>query len=299
MSTRLKQLRLKLLKYFGYKRIKSKSILGQKYLIRLGDNFSENSYLNKYENIKEIICCLAWTQKIEFVNIIDIGAHDGFISGQLAQLLKNSKKNLKVYSFEPTLPTLTDLYYNVNKLGLNESIEIIPIAVSDKNSWVVICYEQKNSVLAQINMKSDFSRLTDQSFMNVTMTLDSFLEQNHIVPNLIKIDVEGLETRVLKGSSKAINKYHPAFCIEWNPETAEQTNSNLFDVEEQLKGYIFFYINDYQGQRIPFASTVENLTNITWVCNLFCIFSESDFEVEQWRENLKNIIEKYNLNIQL
>ncbi len=49
--------------------------------------------------------------------------------------------------------------------------------------------------------------------------LDSFLNENAIIPDFIKIDVDGYELEVLKGLEETIKKYHPAMVVEYNDQT--------------------------------------------------------------------------------
>ncbi|MBI4036864.1 FkbM family methyltransferase, partial [Candidatus Daviesbacteria bacterium] len=59
---------------------------------------------------------------------------------------------------------------------------------------------------------------------------------------LIKIDVEGSEINVLRGSIKVINKFHPLVFLELNKPVLESTGSSVQEVSNFLlsKGYKCF-----------------------------------------------------------
>lgn len=270
-----------------------RSILNYDYQVKLGDNFSQSIYLNKYENIKEIISCAAFCHDKDEVAIIDVGAHDGFFCTQLEQTL-NTVSSLVIYSFEPTIPTFINLHHQLP--ASTNRIKIIPVALSDSSEWVSISYEVKDSMLAQIIPNNGVPRLIGDSLIGVTMPLDTFVQKFSVKPTLIKIDVEGFEVNVLRGAKSTIRNFYPAVCIEWNPETAKQTKSSLSEILELLSAYQFFYINDYEGQRLPFAAEVSSPLEVTWTCNLFCL-PASPFHGDQWRKNLAALCRRYNLDL--
>jgi len=48
----------------------------------------------------------------------------------------------------------------------------------------------------------------------LAVTLDSFCDDNNIIPDLIKVDVEGAEFRVIEGAQALIKRHKPRLLIE-------------------------------------------------------------------------------------
>lgn len=59
-------------------------------------------------------------------------------------------------------------------------------------------------------------------------TLDSILAKEKLV-SIVKIDVEGFEEEVLKGSQKIIKKFHPDFFIESHTDTERKKIFNILE----------------------------------------------------------------------
>lgn len=132
----------------------------------------------------------------EGMTVIDIGAHIGIYSMLSSELVGLSGR---VYSFEPTPWTFKILKTNTEKLA---NVTIFNQAVSDTAQTLTFqdygpgygAYNSANSAGATgINKKS--KEITVDS-----VALDTFCREKSIRPDLIKIDAEGFEYEVLKGS---------------------------------------------------------------------------------------------------
>ncbi len=80
-------------------------------------------------------------------------------------------------------------------------------------------------------------------------TLDSVIREfNPQQIDVLKIDVDGFDGRVLRGSKNTIHRYHPAIIFEWHPILCRQTGNNWIDHFEALDelGYNkFIWFNKY------------------------------------------------------
>jgi FkbM family methyltransferase len=92
-----------------------------------------------------------------------------------------------------------------------------------------------------------------------TDTLDNFTREKNILPDLIKIDVEGHELSVLKGAENFISEHHPTLIIEI--EQRHHKNTNIESVFEsfKVKGYQCYYYSKKQSQLFSY----ENKTHLT------------------------------------
>jgi len=136
--------------------------------------------------------------------VYDVGANVGLYS-----LLACEKggRSAKVYSFEP-LPR--NLHYLQRHVDLNfpDQCHVKGVAVSD------VVGTARFSVA---DWESSMSRLSPDGELSVpTITLDdSIFRRNELSPpNIIKIDVEGAEFRVLQGAERTLSEFHPSLFVE-------------------------------------------------------------------------------------
>jgi hypothetical protein len=92
-----------------------------------------------------------------------------------------------------------------------------------------------------------------------TDTLDNFTKEKNIIPDVIKIDVEGHELSVLKGAENFISKHHPTLIIEI--EQRHHKNIHIESVFESFNqnGYKCYYYSKKQSQLFSY----DNKTHLT------------------------------------
>lgn len=132
----------------------------------------------------------------------DVGAHVGFFSLLASHLVGSSGA---VYAFEPLLRNATFLKKHI-ELNQISNIVVIEAAIADYDGEALF-EESESSSMGKISPKGK-SRITATS-------LDSLIAGGAISPpTVIKIDVEGVQDIVLKGSRGILEKYYPAILIE-------------------------------------------------------------------------------------
>ncbi len=142
--------------------------------------------------------------------IIDVGANIGFESLYFAKKYPN---NL-IYSYEPTaIPykclskskAINDLdNLNIFKLGVGEKKGSVEIHAATKDTY--------NKGLASIDANFDLDDTFAKETIDIT-TLDDHVKESRRV-SLIKIDVQGYETKVLEGAVALIEKNKPVIIYE-------------------------------------------------------------------------------------
>ena len=167
--------------------------------------------------------------------ILDIGAFIGTHTSLFSCLATLGK----VYSFEPCSEphTCLGLMCNTNDL---DNVEIINKAVSDKNTETILgtdfdgssqlCVHHKRKTLPKRNFK--------KYQMVQTITIDSL---NLTKCDMIKIDVEKHEWKVLEGAKNTISEFRPAIFLETNRFKInilklENWTTNNFYTYKHLKG---------------------------------------------------------------
>ena len=177
-----------------------------------------NLNISKYnKNFDEILITLIKNQK---PIIFDVGANKGQSIDRFLQIFKDSE----IHSFEP-LPKLID---HLNKKYNNNKIFINGFALSDKIEEKIIFTNNIGNYGAMAsfyklkdisNFKKDYAKKNlnklnsiennkkFESLMISTNTLDKYVESSSISRiDLLKIDTQGFEKEVLKGSINSLEK---------------------------------------------------------------------------------------------
>jgi FkbM family methyltransferase len=145
---------------------------------------------------------------------VDVGSN----IGNHSLFFSTCCKAERVISIEPSPNTFKYLVNNVSSQA-RVPVEFINAAVSDSFGY---CSMQN------IDNKNLGRTKVIVGDTTIVRTLDSILEPFENV-SLIKIDVEGFETKVLLGASKILNKQHPVLCIESATEDEFKEVKNILE----------------------------------------------------------------------
>jgi len=135
--------------------------------------------------------------------IIDAGANVGTFSLYAAKL--GAKK---VYAFEPVKNTFDILKKNIVLNKVEGTVQPINLALGDKAGDALISFVSAGDEGASIEF-FDGSKHTQNV---IVTTVDKFMASKEKV-DLIKMDVEGYEAKVIKGSAKTLKKFKPVLCF--------------------------------------------------------------------------------------
>jgi FkbM family methyltransferase len=157
--------------------------------------------------------------------ILDVGAFIGTHTSLFASLVPNGK----VYSFEPCSKphTCLGLMCDWNNF---DNVEVFNLAVSNKNEFTTIGTNfDGGSQLKEHHLKKTFSKYETIE----TITIDSL---NLTKCDLIKIDVEKHEWKVLEGAKETIGQFRPNILLE-----TFKTCNNLLKLEEWTTNNFYTY----------------------------------------------------------
>lgn len=175
--------------------------------------------------------------------VFDIGAHLGFYTLLLAQLVGNTGR---VYAFEPNPELLLGLRRTVSSI---KNVELLEIALSDSEGEMNL-YVPEDASMASL---SDWTRGIAGDVHTVVCAikrLDDLVESGKLpVPQFIKCDVEGAEMAVFRGGVKTLDRDKaPVILFEVNTKAAVAfgwRTSEYFEFLESLKNpkYRFFDVS--------------------------------------------------------
>lgn len=150
---------------------------------------------------------------------LDIGAHTGTYSISLANYCKN------VYAFEPQKMTYYALCGSV-VLSNMKNIECINVALGSENCEGTLNIISEDGGGSSLLIQNDESLISKENV--IVKTLDSFNVPSSI--SFIKIDTEGFEANVIKGSLETLKKSnYPKILFESNNE-----NDEIFSVLQNI-----------------------------------------------------------------
>jgi FkbM family methyltransferase len=156
--------------------------------------------------------------------VLDIGAWIGLYTVTAAAA------GCRVYAFEPSPETrdLLQLHLRLNRVQAT----IIPKAMSDREGRVVF-YAQHASGWASMS-RAAASRVElvtgdakHDAITVPTVTLDGFCKEHGLRPDILKVDVEGAEARVLAGATRFLRDREGCMLIEAHPVALEDFCDSL------------------------------------------------------------------------
>ncbi len=175
----------------------------------------------------------------------DIGANTGLFS-----LLASSTDNIsKIYSFEP-LDSAYNLFEENIKLNGFNRIKNNKTALSDFDGESVFnIYMGDSSIPLGSSLRNDVGDTSLYSEIKVkTEKLDTFVNANNIDSiDLMKIDTEGTEDKVLEGAINSIKKFRPVMFCEVLAHT--KTEPGIHKIMDNMD-YKYYYVNDSQMEQV-------------------------------------------------
>jgi FkbM family methyltransferase len=175
----------------------------------------------------------------------DVGANIGIYS-----IYASLKKNISVFCFEPSMMNLELLFRNIQLNGVSEIVRIVPVALSNTSTIDTLYMSANNLHWAGAHNSFGNNVLQDGSKMTTSITskqlalsASDLIEKFGVpIPRYIKIDVDGLESLVLKGFFGHIAS------IEWIlVEVDDENFSQISEVSVILKSFGFKKIDSAFG----------------------------------------------------
>lgn len=140
-------------------------------------------------------------RKIEKVTALDVGGNLGNWSADLLKIIPSAK----IIAFEPSKEAYKHLQ---QRFANNQSFRCINLALGKENTTAVLYADKSASALGSLTKRRVGHFGIDFSYQEKVLvtTLDSWIENNgqNIVPNILKMDVEGHEFDVLQGATSAL-----------------------------------------------------------------------------------------------
>jgi FkbM family methyltransferase len=158
-------------------------------------------------------------------HLLDVGANVGMYTVYAAKY-----KSLQVTAFEPEAQNFAILLKNIRLNNISEKVALWPVAISDKTGLQDLYVSEDkaggscHSIGEEVNFKLEKKQFKFHQGAYCT-TIDSLVDDGTIdVPDYIKIDIDGLEHRVISGAKKTLkSKKIKSLSIEINTHLKEHT----------------------------------------------------------------------------
>ena len=184
--------------------------------------------------------------------VADIGANIGYNTVVLARQVG---ENGRVLAFEPQSQIRQQLTTNVSENGFGFNVTIFPFALGDQDGQTL--------QLEPIDYGAEVVNVGDtkigQGGESIQLrTLDSF-NLNRL--NFIKIDVQGFETRALRGGAETIRRCRPLMFVEveeWNLKAQSTSAVELIGTILEQKYTIVWIKNDWPVDQVCIPKEYES-----------------------------------------
>jgi FkbM family methyltransferase len=209
--------------------------------IRYSRFFSKNYETDNMEFLRNNVS--------EGMTMIDIGAHIGLYTIAMGKIVKG---NGTIYSFEPTPATFKVLQKNIHINKMNNIVRPINKAVSDREGTTTF-YINDTDVCNSNSLASNYNNKKGNG-INVALTsIDKLVETENIsFIDIIKIDAEGAEYSVLKGSEKTLRQFRPKIILGLHPKAIENFGDSLIVIYDFIStlGYKITYENKIMSKEV-------------------------------------------------
>ena len=151
----------------------------------------------------------------------DIGANMGIYSLYYAHTF-----NGRVFSFEPSFRNLDLLIRNINLNKMQKLINVISNPLYDKES--INFFSQDSLIAGEANGSTYGNQKLKNNFRTLSLKLDNLVNNKTIeYPTMIKIDVDGNEIEILKGSLQTLKNN---ICKTVLVEVRQNTKNDVYKI---------------------------------------------------------------------
>lgn len=176
--------------------------------------------------------------------VFDIGAHIGLYTLPASGVI--AEKGM-VYAFEPSKVNGSYIRRHL-KYNHITNVVVLPYLVGEEMKRERIFYENTRvDATNSLNPKKDVKRY--KKVCREQITLDNFIRERNIKPEVIKIDVEGAEYNVLKGAAEVVRACSPIIFLSVHPRQLLLFRSSV-DALEKIISDLGYRMQDCGGNKV-------------------------------------------------
>jgi len=192
--------------------------------------------------------------------VFDIGAHIGLCSMPVSRVIGESGT---VYAFEPSKTNMDCLSKN---LGYNniDNVKLMPFLVGEKSGMKVPFHESD-----EVAGMNSIARYKGDDTYKITyreqVSIDDFCADHHIIPEIIKIDVEGAESKVLRGAENVLKNCRPLIVLSVHPKHLRLLGDSVDHLKNLIEslGYKILEMNGEIASDLSFKEYLLEPLSVT------------------------------------
>ncbi|MBM0204752.1 FkbM family methyltransferase [Micromonospora sp. STR1s_5] len=194
----------------------------RKIWINLSDKFvSYGCLIDAYEPAETALVLSLLTEESHF---LDIGANVGWFTLAASTIIKTGT----IVAFEPNPKIFARLRASVEVNGLSATVKALPIAVGEGAGTLGM-----STAIDSRNPGSGFIAPDNEQQTAVQAgTIDELIGGGQC--DVVKIDVEGYELKVLRGAVQTFSRCRPHIVMEYSPEMLNRYGDSADDLERLL-----------------------------------------------------------------
>ena len=177
-------------------------------------------------------------------DMFDIGCNNGFFT-LLACLTDHSRKVVAADASPEVLSLAAEVLF-LN--GISEQVHFVLGFISDKEDEEQLFYTTASGEAGSMYSSHAKTAASLGNRISVkTTTMDRVMENTGILPELIKMDIEGAEKFALEGSKKLASHHKSRFIVEVhsNPDLSMKENGEAILSWCQSVGYSAYYLKHH------------------------------------------------------
>ena len=176
------------------------------------------------------------------VQFFDIGANVGFVSLLACSLAPH---RVRAHCFEPNSMAAQRLHEHAAMNAFNMTINTYALGDAAGRLTMTLGAESSNSTL----VPGGFAEAGGVDITEVEVrTLDEYCAEYGVTPTIAKLDVEGFEPHVLRGSTRTLTTKRPILVVEVNSKALAAGGSSAIGLLGQIEqfGYHTYLIDPRQ-----------------------------------------------------
>jgi len=201
---------LKKLGIIPAKEVKAKTFWGKEFVLPVLDGIARSIYFFGSLSVEEHRLIKFFIKNLKKDDIFfDIGANFGFYSALAGELIENGE----IHSFEPSPRTFDYLRKAFYK---NKNFYFKNVALSDKKRKLFFYDGFIAGHSGGITVLKEVASIILSKYQQIEIrstTLDDYIK-NHSKPTVIKMDVEGAESQIIKGGQEFLKDNNPVIAME-------------------------------------------------------------------------------------
>lgn len=185
---------------------------------------------------------------LEGQTVYDVGGDQGIYTVFFASKVGNHGR---VVTFEPNPESRRRIVANV-ELNQFRNVEVRPIGLGAQKGKLTFVFPENEPARGSADAGIQAQILREKNTRTIEIEVNSLDDETSSFglpePDLVKIDVEGLEMDVLLGMKETIRKSHPSLFIEVHGADVQSKDDNARQVVKFLldAGYSVFHVESKQ-----------------------------------------------------